>query len=226
MSLSPSSPPPHYPQDIPDWARAAIERLVSIHPRIFAGIEARAGALPWITRDRGFPGLLRAICAQLVSNEAAFAIWRRLAALPGATTPEGFLALDPARIGIEGGLTRQKVAHGRALAEAVLAGRISEPMLEALPDEAAIAALTAIRGIGRWTAEVHLLFAQGRPDIFPAGDLALRAAVAERLGLAVRPAIPELAAMARAWAPHRAVAARLLWHHWLHHTGRRTTDPA
>jgi DNA-3-methyladenine glycosylase II len=225
MSLSPSSPPP-LPLQIPDWARDAVDSLAVRHPPLFAGIEARAGALPWITRDRGFPGLLRAICAQLVSNEAAFAIWRRVAALPGATTPEGFRALDPARIGIEGGLTRQKVAHGRALAEAVLEGRLRLGEIDSMADKAAIGHLMQVRGIGRWTAEVHLLFAHGRADIFPAGDLALRAAVAERLGLAERPSVAALAAMAGAWAPHRAVAARLLWHHWLHHTGRRTTDPA
>lgn len=225
MSLSPSSPPP-LPFLLPIWAREAADSLAAHHPRLFADIEARAGALPWVTRDRGFPGLLRAICAQLVSNEAAFAIWRRVAALPGATTPEGFLALDPARIGIEGGLTRQKVAHGRALAEAILQGRLRLDSLDTLADEDAVAHLVEIRGIGRWTAEVHLLFAHHRPDIFPAGDLALRAAVAERLGLAARPSVAELQEMARAWAPHRAVAARLLWHHWLHHTGRRTTDPA
>jgi len=225
MSLSPSSPPP-LSLALPGWARDAVDSLAASHPPLFAGIEARAGSLPWITRDRGFPGLLRAICAQLVSNEAAFAIWRRVAALPGATTPEGFLALDPARIGIEGGLTRQKVAHGRALAEAILEKRLRPESLDALSDEAAVAHLVAVRGIGRWTAEVHLLFAHDRPDIFPAGDLALRAAVAERLGLPARPAVADLCEMARAWAPHRAVAARLLWHHWLHHTGRRTTDPA
>lgn len=224
MSLSPSSPPP-LPFPIPDWARRAADSLAARHPALFGGIEARAGALPWITRDRGFPGLLRAICAQLVSNEAALAIWRRVSALPGATTPDGFLALDPARIGIEGGLTRQKVAHGRALAAAILDGRLRLGALEAMPDAAAVAHLTQVRGIGRWTAEVHLLFAHERPDVFPAGDLALRAAVAERLGLAARPPIAALEAMARDWAPHRAVAARLLWHHWLHHTGRRTTDP-
>jgi DNA-3-methyladenine glycosylase II len=225
MSLSPSSPPP-LPSPLPAWARDAADTLAARHRTLFAGIEARAGTLPWITRERGFPGLLRAICAQLVSNEAAFAIWRRVAALPGATTPAGFLDLDPARIGIEGGLTRQKVAHGRALAEAILAGRLRLGELDSMEDEAAIGHLMQVRGIGRWTAEVHLLFGYERPDIFPAGDLALRAAVAERLGLVERPSVAALHEMAGAWAPHRAVAARLLWHHWLHHTGRRTTDPA
>jgi DNA-3-methyladenine glycosylase II len=83
-----------------------------------------------------------------------------------------------------------------------------------------------VRGIGRWTAEVYLLFALERPDVFPSGDLALQAAAAHLTGLPARPDARRLAEMASAWAPHRAVAARLLWHHWLHHTKRRTMDPA
>jgi DNA-3-methyladenine glycosylase II len=177
-------------------------------------------------RDRGFPGLLRAICAQLVSNEAAFAIWRRVASLPGATTPQGFLALDPARIGIEGGLTRQKVQHGRALAEAILSGALRLDALDGMADEEAVAHLCTVKGIGRWTAEVHLLFSLGRPDVFPSGDLALQAAAGHLLGLPARPDAKAVAAIARDWAPVRSVAARLLWHHWLHHTKRATLDPA
>lgn len=224
MNDSHPSPPPAFPHP-PDWARAAADALASRHA-VFAGIEDRAGPLPWPVRPRGFPGLLRAICAQLVSNEAAFAIWRRVSALPGATTPEGFLALDPARVGIEGGLTRQKVQHGRALAEAILSGTLRLDALEAMADEEAVAHLCQVRGIGRWTAEVHLLFSLGRPDVFPVGDLALQAAAAHRAGMAARPDAKAMAAMASAWAPHRAVAARLLWHHWLHHTKRATLDPA
>jgi DNA-3-methyladenine glycosylase II len=223
MALSPPSPPPTFPHP-PDWAREAADTLAVRHA-IFAGIEHRAGPLPWTRREPGFRGLLRAICAQLVSNEAALAIWRRVSALPGATTPEGFLALDPARIGIEGGLTRQKVQHGRALATAILDGRLRLEALPSMTDEEAIAHLCQVRGIGRWTAQVHLLFSHDRPDIFPEGDLALRAAAADRLGLAARPDQPALAAIAAAWAPHRSVAARLLWHHWLHRTNRATLDP-
>ena len=222
--LPPTSPPPLFPRP-PEWARAAIAGLTA-RDAIFAGIEERAGELPWPARERGFPGLLRAICAQLVSNEAAFAIWRRVAALPGATTPVGFLTLPPERVGIEGGLTRGKVAHARALAEAILSGALRLDALEEMSDAEAVAHLCTVRGIGRWTAEVHLLFSEGRRDIFPAGDLALRAAVAERLGMAQRPPERDLAAMAMRWAPHRSVAARLLWHHWLHHTRRATMDPA
>ncbi|PWS37003.1 hypothetical protein DFH01_08975 [Falsiroseomonas bella] len=218
------SPPPPFPHP-PDWARAAAQELAMRDP-VFAGIEDRAGPLPWILRPKGFPGLLRAICAQLVSNEAAFAIWRRVSALPGATTPEGFLALDPERAGIEGGLTRQKVRHARALAEAILDGSLPLDRLEALPDAEAVAALCRVKGIGRWTAEVHLLFSHERPDVFPVGDLALQAAAAQLRGLPARPDARAMEAMAAEWAPWRSIAARLLWHHWLHHTKRATVDPA
>jgi len=217
------SPPPSFPHP-PGWARDAADRLAERH-QVFAGIEERAGPLPWPVRERGFPGLLRAICAQLVSNEAAFAIWRRVSALPGATTPEGFLALEPARVGIEGGLTRQKVAHARGLASAILDGTLRLDLLDAMEDEAAVAHLCRVKGIGRWTAEVHLLFSLGRPDVFPSGDLALQAAAGHLAGLDARPDAKAVAEMARGWAPHRSVAARLLWHHWLHHTKRATLDP-
>jgi DNA-3-methyladenine glycosylase II len=223
MSQILASPPPPFPHP-PAWARQAADQLAAQHA-VLAGIEARAGALPWPVRPKGFPGLLRAICAQLVSNEAAFAIWRRVAALPGATTPEGFLALDPERAGIEGGLTRQKVRHARALAEAILSGVLRLDALEAMPDEDAIVHLCTVKGIGRWTAEVYLLFAHERPDVFPSGDLALQAALGQLMGLPARPDAKATAALAATFAPHRAVAARLLWHHWLHHTKRATLDP-
>lgn len=223
MSLSRSSPPPPFPHP-PDWARSAADALASRHP-VLAGIEDRAGPLPWPVREKGFAGLLRAICAQLVSNEAAFAIWRRVSALPAATTPEGFLALPPERVGIEGGLTRQKVRHARALAEAILTGALRLEALEVMADEAAIAHLCTVKGIGRWTAEVHLLFAHERPDVFPAGDLALQAALGHLMGLPARPDAKTTAGIAADFAPHRAVAARLLWHHWLHHTKRATLEP-
>jgi DNA-3-methyladenine glycosylase II len=203
----------------------AADRLAVEHA-VFAGIEDRAGPLPWPVREPGFPGLLRAICAQLVSNEAAFAIWRRVSALPGATTPDGFLALPPERVGIEGGLTRQKVRHARALAEAIVTGALRIEALAAMDDQAAIAHLCQIKGIGPWTAEVHLLFSLGRPDVFPSGDLALQAAAGQLMGLPARPDAKAMAAIAAAWAPYRSVAARLLWHHWLHHTKRATLDPA
>jgi DNA-3-methyladenine glycosylase II len=162
---------------------------------------------------------------QQISNQAALAIWRRLAALPGALTPAGLLALDEAVLRAAG-LSRPKIAHSRSLAAAFLDGRLQDAALAAMDDTAAVAALSAVRGLGPWTAEVHLLFALQRPDVFPAGDVALAAAVADLKRLPVRPKPAALRALAASWAPYRGLAARLLWHHWRHRTGRPSMDDA
>ncbi len=202
--------------------RAALDALVAGDPRL-AVIETGAGPLPWRVRPRGFPGLLQAVVAQQISNQAASAIWRRLVALPGALLPDGLLALsDEALRGA--GLSRPKVAHARSLAAAFLDGRLSDPVLAALDDNGALAAITAVRGLGPWTAEVYLLFALQRQDVFPAGDIAVAGAAAHLLGLAARPEPKALRAIAEAWRPSRALAARLLWHHWRHLTGRPSMD--
>ena len=195
------------------------ETLFAREPR-FAAVEGRAGPLPWRSRPRGFAGLLRTICGQQISNQAAAAIWRRLCALPGALTPEGLLALDDAALCGTAGLSRRKAAHARALAEACASGALDLDALAAMDDARAVATLARVRGIGTWTAEVHLLFAEQRPDIFPSGDLALAQAARDLFALPARPAPPALAQMARAWSPARSLAARLLWHHWRHVTGR------
>jgi DNA-3-methyladenine glycosylase II len=206
----------------PRAARASLDRLAGMDPDL-AAIERRAGPLPWRTRPVGFPGLLQAIVGQQISNQAAAAIWRRVRALPGALEPAGLLALsDEALRGA--GLSRPKVAHARSLAAAFLDGTLDQRRLARLDDEGAVAAIAAVRGLGRWTAEVYLLFALGRPDVFPAGDLALAAAAADLKGLAARPKPPELRALAEAWRPARGLAARLLWHHWRHITGRPAFD--
>jgi DNA-3-methyladenine glycosylase II len=207
---------------IPPRSRAALDELVRRDPDL-AGIERDAGPLPWRSRAAGFPGLLQAIMGQQISNQAAAAIWRRLAALPGALTPAGLLALDDAALR-GAGLSRPKVEHSRALATAFLNGSLSTEGLALMDDEAAVAAMSAVRGLGRWTAEVYLLFALAREDVFPAGDLALAAAVADLKRLPERPNPAALRAIAAAWAPHRALAARLLWHHWRFRTGRPTMD--
>lgn len=185
----------------------------------FAGIEERAGPLPWRRRDPGFAGLLRTICGQMISNQAAAAIWGRLSALPGVLEPAGLLALDEAALR-GAGLSRPKVAHVRALAAAVAEGRLDLEALRAAPDAAAVAAISAIPGLGPWTAQVHLVFGFERPDVFPAGDVALAAGLAHLKSLPERPAPRALAGMADAWSPWRSLAARLLWHHWRHATGR------
>ena len=208
----------------PEWARAGLATLARTDPAL-AAIPDRCGPLPWRHRPPGFPGLLRTICGQQISNRAAGAIWARLRALPGALDPQGLLALDDAALCGQAGLSRPKAAHARSLAAAIVEGRLRPDDLPGMSDEEAVAHLCAVRGLGRWTAQVHLLFAEDRPDIFPEGDLALAASLTLLRGLPARPPPRALAAIAAEWAPVRSLAARLLWHHWRHATGRPGTDP-
>ncbi len=206
----------------PKAAQAALAQLIA-QDRDLAGIISRAGPLPWRTRTPGFPGLLQAIMAQQISNQAAAAIWGRLRQLPGALDPAGLLALSDEALRAAG-LSRPKVSHARSLAAAFLDGTLDPAHIASLDDEAAVAAIASVRGLGRWTAEIYLLFALGRPDVFPAGDLALAAAAADLKGLAARPGPAALRALAEDWRPARSLAARLLWHHWRHVTGRPALD--
>ena len=209
-------PPP------PPYAQQALDRLIVQDPDM-AGILARAGPLPWRSRTPGFPGLLQAIVAQLISNAAAAAIWGRLRAIPGALEPATLLALPEDALRAAG-LSRPKIAHARALATAFLDGTLDMGQLSALDDEAAIKTIVSVRGLGPWTAEIFLLFALGRLDVFPAGDVALAAAAADLKQLPVRPNPVALRALADMWRPHRSMAARLLWHHWRYLTGRPAMD--
>ena len=219
--MTPPAPPPAFPH-LPPAARRALTELVGLDPRLGA-IEAAAGPLPWRTRAPGFPSLLQAIVAQQISSKAAAAIWGRLAAIPGALHPATLATLDDAAL-IAAGLSRPKVAHARALAQAFAQGLLETGHLATLDDAAAVAAITAVRGLGPWTAEVYLLFAFQRPDVFPAGDVAVAGAAAHLLGLPTRPGPAALRQLAEAWRPHRGLAARLLWHHWRFITGRASMD--
>jgi DNA-3-methyladenine glycosylase II len=206
----------------PAAARAALDRLIASDPDL-AGIEARAGPLPWRSRAPGFPGLLQAIVAQQISNQAAAAIWGRLRLVPGALEPAAMLAV-PDEVLRAVGLSRPKIAHAKVLAAAFLDGTLDPGAIAAMDDEAAVATIAAVRGLGRWTAEVYLLFALGRHDVFPAGDIALAASAAHLKRLDARPGPVALRGMADAWRPARALAARLLWHHWRFVTGRPALD--
>lgn len=179
----------------PDLARAA----------------ALAGPLPDRSRPPGFATLLQIVCAQQVSTAAAASVWQRLQAAVRPLTPAGILALsdDGETAGL--GLGRRKLACCRALAEAVAGGRLDLDNLADLPDAEAVAALSAVHGIGRWTAEIYLLFALRRSDVWPAGDLALQAALHHLKRLPARPDRREMDRLAEPWRPHRAAAAELLW---------------
>ena len=162
-------------------------------------------------RDRGYRTLLRTIVGQQVSVAAASSMWRKLeAALGEDMLPETLLAADFDSLRACG-LSRQKQGYARSLCELVVSGELD---LEQLPadDEEAIAQLTRIKGIGRWSAEIYLLFAEGRPDIWPAGDLAVQAGIGRIMGLAERPSEKEVRALAEAWRPHRGAVAILTWH--------------
>lgn len=220
----PNSPSglPAAPLLLPDWAEAGLIALEARHPDL-ARIRPAAGPLPWRRRDPGFAGLLRTICAQMISNQAAGAIWARFSALPGALTPAGLLLLEEDALR-GAGLSRPKVAHVRALAAACTSGALDLDAVALLPDAEAIAAIACIPGLGPWSASVHLLFGLQRPDVFPPGDVALAAALASLRGLDVRPSPKALVALAEEWKPWRSLAARLLWHHWRHVTGREAGE--
>ncbi len=221
---SPAVPGGNDTPAVPAWARAGLRELAVLDPA-FAGIEAAAGPLPWRSRPQGFGGLARTVVGQQISNQAATAIWKRFSALPGALEPAGLLVLTDEQLR-SAGLSRPKVAHLRSLAEACRAGVLDFAALPGMADAAAIAHLSAQRGLGPWTAQVHLLFAEARPDIFPQGDVALAAGLQHLKSLPARPTPKELARLAEAWSPWRSLAARLLWHHWRHVTGRPAGEDA
>jgi len=206
----------------PKAARQGIARLALLDPDL-ARIEREAGPLLWRTREPGFPGLLGAIVGQQISNQAAAAIWNRLCALEGCRAPEGFLLLSDEALRAAG-LSRPKIGHARAVAQAFADGILQTASLAAMDDAAAVATISGVRGLGVWSAEIYLLFALQRPDVFPAGDLALQAALAHLKGLPARPTAKLLRDHAAPWSPHRALAARLLWHWWRHVTGRPSMD--
>lgn len=162
-------------------------------------------------RLRGYATLLRTIVGQQVSVASADSVWTKLEALLGHDMPpQNLLAADFDSLRACG-LSRQKQGYVRSLCELVVSGELD---LTALPedDEAAIAELTKIKGIGRWSAEIYLLFAEGRGDIWPAGDLAVQAGMAKLLGLEERPDEKQTRVLAEAWRPHRGAAAIFTWH--------------
>jgi DNA-3-methyladenine glycosylase II len=181
-------------------------------------VAERHGPPPLWAREHGFPTLVQVILEQQVSLASAAAVFKRLlGAAP--LTPASFLRLDDGALrGM--GFSRQKADYCRGLARQIEAGELDLDALPTLGDEDARAALLRIRGVGPWTAEIYLLMALGRPDAWPAGDLAVAVAVHEIKRLKSRPTPIELERLAEPWRPFRAVAARLLWQHYLHRPTR------
>lgn len=190
-----------------DIARA-MEQLLAIAPA-FRAVADAAGPVPLRRLPTGYEGLAGIVVSQMVSRASADAIWGRLRTLLGAVTPQAVLARSAGELrGV--GLSGAKEATLRILAEACDAG-LDLDRTATLPAEAAIREMTALKGVGLWTAEVYLLFAAGHPDIFPSGDVALRTAAGHAFGHPERPGDKALRAMSLEWRPCRSIAARLLW---------------
>ncbi|HVO04314.1 MAG TPA: hypothetical protein VMT54_19110 [Candidatus Cybelea sp.] len=196
----------------PAVLQQALDHLAGADRHMAQAIAA-IGPPPPRHRPAGFATLMDVIIAQQVSTASARAISGRLAERLAEVTPEGFAGLTDDDLRAVG-FSRQKTAYGRDLAAAFLEGRLSVPKLRRMSDEAAITALSSVKGIGRWSAEVFLLFALKRPDVMPAQDLALLVAAQRLKGLRARPDPKKLLKIAEPWRPFRSYGARMLWHYY------------
>jgi len=212
-------PAPH----VPDGLDAGARELVARDPDL-ARIVAAHGLPRFPRRNPDFPTLLHIILEQQLSVDVAAKLWARLKARCRPLTPRRFLKLDLATLK-RCGFTRQKAGYARGLARAILERRFALARLKTLADEDAMAALIALKGFGRWSAEVYLLFALGRPDIWPAEDLALRIAVQWLKNLPERPDGAYVRALGETWRPWRSVAACMLWQSYLHRLDRAERAP-
>ena len=196
----------------------AVAELGARDPDLAAVVE-RFGPPPLWSRQPGFSTLVRIILEQQVSLRSARAAYARLQAVAGRVTPARVASI-PERELRAAGLTRQKAAYCRGLASAIVADGLDLGRLGGLPDDEVRAALVELPGIGPWTADIYLLMALGRPDVWPRGDLALARAIQRVKRLRRTPGDDRMIRIARAWTPWRAVAARVLWHDYLS-SGRR-----
>ncbi len=190
-----------------------------------ASIEKRFGKTPLWSRPPGFSSLTLMILEQQVSLASGRAAFERLAGAAGEMTPPRVAALSESAMR-RAGLTRQKAAYCHNLASRVLDGSFRLRRVARADDDAARALLCELKGVGPWTADVYLLFALRRPDIWPIGDLALDKAIAELKGLPAKADAQEGLALAEGWRPWRSVAARLLWHFYLSTRGRDSKGTA
>ena len=191
----------------------AVEYL-EVRDRLLKLAVSKYGPPPLWERVEGFKTLIYIILEQQVSLASAKAAYDKLLLKIGSITPVNFLKLSDAELKLIG-FSRQKTSYGRNLADAIITGRLNLKALSGLDDAQAKEQLMNIKGIGPWTADIYLLAALRRPDIWPNGDIALAAAVQELTGIASRPSFEELNRMSLKWKPWRAVAARILWHYYL-----------
>jgi DNA-3-methyladenine glycosylase II len=190
-------------------------RILCASEPAFARILQTTGMPSLRTAEPGYRGLVRIVVDQMISLKAAQAIWDRLETQLGPITPDVLIRRRETSLR-KVGLSGAKARTIRAITKAVRDGSLNLEALERLDDDAAMAVLTALPGIGPWTAEIYLLFCLGRADIWPAGDVALQHAVHDALGLESRPDAALMRQLAQAWRPWRGPAALLFWNHYRH----------
>ena len=191
----------------------AVEYL-EVRDRHLKLVVSKFGPPPLWEREEGFKTLIDIILGQQVSLASAKAAYDKLLKKIGSITSVNFLKLSDVELKLIG-FSRQKTSYGRNLADAIITERLNLTELSDLDDAQAKEQLMNIKGIGPWTADIYLLMALGRPDIWPNGDIALASAVQKLKGIASRPSFEELNRMSLKWKPWRAVAARILWHYYL-----------
>ena len=203
-----------YPHPLTGATFARGLRILSRRDPALSRIVKDCGPPPMWNRRPGFSTLLHIILEQQVSLASARAAFDRLRAAASPLTPARFLEFDDARLKAIG-FSRQKTAYGRHLSRAILEKRFNPAALKKMNDATARDELLKLKGVGPWTADIYLLMALRRPDVWPSGDLALAVAVQRVKRLRARPTPEEMEAIGAAWQPWRAVAARVLWHYYL-----------
>jgi DNA-3-methyladenine glycosylase II len=202
------------PLPLTDETLAHAVRVLAKRDPDLGAVVKRYGPPPMWARRPGFATLIHIILEQQVSLASAKAAFNKLRAAIAPVTPIRFMLLDDVQLKAIG-FSRQKTLYARYLAMAILEGRFSPKALAGLDDMAVRESLVELKGIGRWTSDIYLLMCLRRPNVWPAGDLALAVAAQKIKQLPRRPTPNELDAMAEAWHPWRAVAARVLWHFYL-----------
>ncbi|MBT3559227.1 MAG: DNA-3-methyladenine glycosylase 2 family protein [Rhodospirillales bacterium] len=194
--------------------RPGLRKLIAMCPHM-RRVHALAGSPPPRGLEPGFATILRIIVDQQVSTQSGAAIWRKLEETLGPISPPVILRADEE--GLRGcGFSGPKARYGMALATAVTDGTLDLGKLPRMSNARVEETLIQIKGIGRWTAEIYLMFALGRTDIWPAGDLAVAEAAGQLLDLPTRPTIPEMDEIGEQWRPWRSTAAVMLWHYYHH----------
>lgn len=192
--------------------KAALDELARRDPVIAHAVEA-AGYPQSRRVPLTFASLLRVIAGQQLSTKAAATIFERVRVACGdECTPASLLALDE-QVLRGCGLSGRKVEYARALAAAIVGGALPLDALHSLSDDEVIATLVAVKGVGRWTAQIVLMFGLGRPDVWPVADLGVRGAVGKLLGMETRPTPTELEAIGERWRPYRSTVAVMAWYY-------------